>query len=195
MNMAYSTDAKEIPLTLVGAAGDVSTCPYLGWYRFKKCGIKTCKNFSARTQSGCLALDRESPTGNKIISDAELHLFKFSEDNVSTRLVSLKRKKAINRVKCILALRGFIEHLQTEYGDSSATRRAFSDPMLQEAEGSYPLKVKRVGFENWMWPFLVSKREYKLFAQRGRGEASTFTIQDLLDVSLSKLEGLRKAVP
>jgi hypothetical protein len=192
MNMATHI-GKDIPLTLA-VEEPVSTCPYRSWYRFKTCNIKTCKNYTSRTATKCLALDRESPTGNKIISDAELHLFKFSEMGVSTRLVSHKRKKAVTRVKQLLALSHFLEHVQRTYGSTSAEARVFKDPELQDMESQYPLKVKRLHFENWMWPFLISRREYKVFASRGTGEASEFTVMDLLDIPQSKLEGLRKIV-
>ena len=172
--------------------GEINTCTYIEWYRFKRCVITSCKNHSIKTQTGCLAIDREAPTGNKAISDAELHLFKFSADNVSTRLVSMKRKKAITRVKGILALHGFIEYLRTKFSGTSCVRMSFEREELVSLESVYPLKIKRLGFENWMWPLIVSKREYKLFANRGRGEATSFEVHDLLEIEKGRLDALKK---
>lgn len=192
MNMAAAIEPhKLIPVTLV--EGETRQCPYVSWFRFKTCTIKTCKNFTDKTASKCLAIDREAPTGNKVISDAEIHLFKFHNDNVSTRLVSMRRKKAVDRVKCILALHGFIEHLKAKY-TGEERKGWFIHPLLTETRAKYPLKIKRLGFENWMWPFIVSKREYKLFANHGRGECAEFGIHELLAVEQQELEQLRKAI-
>lgn len=191
MNMA-AHETKLIPVTLEDSG--IKTCPNVGWYQFKSCTVKTCKNYTDRTESRCLALDREAPVGTKIISDSELHLFKFPKDGVSTRLVSMKRKRAISRVKCILALHGFIEYLQDKYGSTQHAAVVCNRAVLLDAESRYPLKVKRLEFENWMWQFIMSEAEYAEFASQGPGECAAFGLHELLDMKVEALEDLRYAV-
>ncbi len=193
MNMAAGFTANGlIPIRLVnGGEEELNTCVYVGWYRFKRCGIKTCKNYTSRTENGCLALDRQAPIGNKIISDSELNLFKFHEDGISTRAASQKRKKAVNRVKGILALRGYIEHIHQKYRISLNSELRFTDPLLLGARKVYPLKVKRLGFKNWMWPLLLNEREYKAFAEKKGGEIAQIALHELLDVTPQRLEEYR----
>jgi len=193
MNMAADFTANGlIPITLVnGGEQSLNTCVYVGWYRFKRCGIKTCKNYTSKTQNGCLAIDRQAPVGNKVISDAELNLFKFHEDGISTRAASQKRKKAINRVKSILVLRSYLEHIDSKYRNSMSVDLSFKDPVLRDARRAYPLKVKRLRFKNWMWPILLNEREYKAFAEKTGGEVTQIALHELLDVLPQRLEEYR----
>lgn len=190
MNMPAAIDKDS--LIEVKLVDEVNTCPYVDWYKFKTCGVKTCKNWTSKTKSHCLAIDREAPTGNKVISDAEIHLFKFHKDGVSTRLVSMRRKKAVGKVKCILALHGFIEYIRTEH--SAQRSKVFKHDLISEAEKSYPLKIKRLGFQNWMWAVMTSKKHYKLFASTGRGECAAFGLHELLDMDQQTVENLRRVV-
>lgn len=194
MNMAVPDSAKSklIPVVL-----DESTnrCPYIGWYRFKECNITTCKNFTTKTASRCLGIDRKAPSGNKVISDAELHLFKFPEDDVSTRLVSMRRKRAITKVKCILSLNGYLNHLRMKYEGTAEQSREYRAPAIGVAESSYPLKIGRLRFKNWMWKLLLSEKEYAAFAQSGGGgECLEFELHDLLSMTKEQLGVLRQVV-
>lgn len=192
MNMAVDTvsSSKLIPIELDSS----SQCPYIGWYRFQKCTISTCKNFSAKTRSSCLALDREAPVGNKIISDAELNLYKYPDAGVSTRLVSMRRKKAVARVKSMLALNGYIAHLRVKHGMTSEAAQEYRAPEIGVAESAYPLRVPQLQFKNWMWKLLISDKEYEAFTMIGGGECADIELHDLLSMTRDDLESLRQVV-
>lgn len=193
MNMLAQPDTtRMIPVTL--DQGEANQCPYVSWFRFQKCTIRSCKNFSTKTKSCCLAIDREAPTGNKIISDAEIHLFKYPNDGVSTRHVSMKRKKAVDRVKCMLMLHSFIVHIKGKYGSSSEVEREHFDPAIGVAESAYPLRIPRLQFKNWMWTRLLSETEFALFLKDSQGECAEFGMHDLLSMSEDGLRSLRQVV-
>lgn len=165
----------------------VHTCIYVEAYQFNECTIRTCKNFTDVTASKCLAIDRVQPVGNKIISDAELHLYKYSADKVSTRLISIKRKKAITRVKAILILHSLLEYIRDNYKPKD---RVYNTKLIEKLENEYPLKVSKLQFYNWMWPYLTSKKVWKKFAKLKGGECSDFKIYMLLNLTKSKYDTL-----
>ena len=167
----------------------VHSCVYVEGYRFYECVIKTCKNFTDVTKTKCLAIDRVQPVGNKIISDAELHLYKFTDTRVSTRLVSIKRKKAVTRVKAILILNSLIEFIRENYKPGE---KAYSGKMVEKLELDYPLRIRKLQFYNWMWPYLTSKKVYKKFVTKKGGECSTFKVHMLLNLTRMKYETLIK---
>lgn len=170
-----------------------NTCPYVEWYKFGKCEVTTCKNHTTKTKTSCLALDRQAPTGNKIISDAEIHLFKFAEDNVSTRLVALKRKRAVTRVKSVLILKSYIEYLEQKYSKTETWKR-YKSELTVRYEARYPLKIKKLRFQNWMWPYFISKTEYKAFTSKNGGECLEIDLQVLLELTSRKIEALRSSI-
>jgi hypothetical protein len=165
----------------------VHTCIYIESFQFHECTIKSCKNFTDVTASKCLAIDRVQPVGNKIISDAELHLYKYSADKVSTRLISMKRKKAITRVKAILILHSLLEYIRDNYKPKGI---AYNTKLVSKLESDYPLKVSKLQFYNWMWPYLTSKKVWKKFSKLKGGECSDFKIYMLLNLTKSKYDTL-----
>ena len=181
---------KLIPLQLLPEGAN--RCPYQQWFVFKKCTIKSCKNWSPKTASSCLAIDREQPTGSKAISDSEIHLFKFAHEVISTRMVSLRRKKAVNRVKCILTLKAFLEYLESNCCLEDR-QLVFKAEQLQLRESEYPLKVRRLQFKNWMWPLVVSEEHYSRFKRSSRdGEMNEFGLAELLCVSDQNLSDMKE---
>lgn len=170
----------------------IKACVYIPQYMFRACTIKTCKNYTAITSSRCLAIDRVQPIGNKIISDSELHLFKFSEAGVTSRLISIKRKKAVFRVKAILVLYSYLQYIKEHY---KPTGELFRGKHIEKAEVSYPLKVRKLGFRNWMWRFMVDPEVYAKFTKKKEGECSTFKVHMLLDVTAMKFENLLAQIP
>lgn len=167
----------------------VYTCVYVEQFKFHECTIKSCKNYTDVTTTKCLAIDRVQPVGNKIISDAELHLYKFSKEKVSTRLISIKRKKAIMRVKGILILHSFIEYIRDNHKPKGF---AYSTKTIEKLESDYPLKVSKLQFYNWMWPYLTSKKVWRKFAKKKGGECHTFKVYMLLNLTRIKYESLLK---
>lgn len=194
-NIASSTalSGKAIPVVLDGEPG-VNQCPYIDWFRFSQCTIKTCKNYSEKTKTRCLGIDREVPVSNKIISDAEIHLFKFSHESVSTRLVSMRRKKAVARVKLMLTLHGYISWIAAKYGSSAEANREWHAPQLGVVESAYPLKVRHLGFKNWMWRALLNEKEFAKFTSERAGECSEIGITDLLNIDAENLNDLRRVI-
>lgn len=165
---------------------DVHTCPYVPWYQFLRCRIATCKNYNTLTPCRCLGIDRVKPEGTKIISDAEIHLYKFKGTGISTKVVQLKRKRATLRVKAILTLREFIQYIKDTYKGGAV----WSTPSIRSLESSYPLKLSLLQWENWMWEYLLDETVWKEFLGRQDGECRDLNLHNLLAVSLSKYEKL-----
>ncbi len=189
MATASATAVPEAKIDL--SALKTQQCVYIDWYKFKQCTIRTCKNYSSGTVTRCLAIDRVQPMGNKIISDAELHLFKFPGTGVSTRLISIKRKKAVTRVKCILILQKFIEYIRLYH---EPDERYWSGKLVERLELDYPLRVMRLGYMNWMLPYLTSRKTYAKFASKNGGECEAFKIHTLLGMTEMKFKALRKSI-
>lgn len=139
------------------------TCPIVEDYLFKLCDIRTCKNFSEVTDCRCLALDRVSTTGAKIISDAELNLFKFSSKKVSTRLISMKRKQAVDRVKCLLILKKYIDFIIDRYEQQGEDSPFIKGRYIQRAQTLYPLSTRKLRWKNWMWHYLTDSVVHEEF--------------------------------
>lgn len=169
----------------------VQDCPYIEWYKFRQCTIKTCRNFTSATSSRCLAIDRVQPIGNKVISDAELHLFKFPDSGVSTRFISIKRKKAVLRVKSILILHAFIDFIKQNY---KPDERYWSNKLVERLELEYPLRILKLGYMNWMLPYVTSKKVYEKFAAKKGGECGLFKPNMLLCMTEMKFKALRKSL-
>lgn len=165
----------------------IHSCIYVENFQFHECTIKSCKNFTDVTTSKCLAIDRVQPVGNKIISDAELHLYKYSADKVSTRLISIKRKKAITRVKAILILHSLLEYIRDNYKPKD---RVYNTELVEKIESDYPLKIGKLQFYNWMWPYLTSKKVWKKFSKLKGGECADFKIYMLLNLTKAKYDTL-----
>jgi hypothetical protein len=182
-----SEERRVIPV--FPADQKVNSCIYVEGFKFYECTIRTCKNYTEVTKHKCLAIDRVQPIGNKIISDAELHLYKFSGVKVSTRLVSIKRKKAIMRVKAILILNSLVEYIRENY---KPKEKSYSGKMVEKLEEEYPLRIRKLQFQNWMWPYLTSKKVYKKFVKKKGGEVSQFPVHALLNLTRMKYETLIK---
>lgn len=165
---------------------DTVQCPLVDWYQFKKCTIKTCKNHTSITKHGCLEIDRKKPDGLKYISDAELNLYKMGTHGISTRLVQVHRKAALHSVKAILILREYIEYI----GANFTAGGVFKTPEVLLLEQQYPLKVARLGWQNWMWEYLLDEKLWRTFAEKGSGECGEFHIYQLLSIKLSRFEKL-----
>ena len=167
-----------------------NTCLYVEWYKFHKCEIRTCKNFTSITRTSCLALDRVNPSGVRAITDAELHMYKYPEAKVSTRLIALKRKAAVDRVKAMLVLRELIEFIR----EKNHVGQSVETPATIKLESLYPLKVKKLKFESWMWPHIVSTKTYEEFLSRQSGECSQIYLHQLLNITAMKFDALARSL-
>ena len=174
------------------SAHQVQTCVYVPAFKFKKCDIRSCKNWSEVTKASCLAIDRAQPVGNKIISDAEIHLFKFDKAGVTGRLVAAKRKRAVSRVKSILTLHAYINWIRAKFKPTEP--KFYRGKYIERAELEYPLKVSRVGFKNWMWPHLVDTDVYKQFLGKKEGDCTEIELHHMLDMTDLKFSVLAEQV-
>jgi hypothetical protein len=165
---------------------DPVTCPLVDWFKFHKCTLKTCKNFTIQTQHHCLEIDRKKPEGTKIISDAELNFYKLSDRQISTRLVQIHRKNAVLDVKMILVLKAFIEYIEENFEGGGR----FNKPEMLMAENTYPLNISRLGWRNWMWEYLLDEAVWRKFADRTGGECAEFSVHQMLNIKLGKYEKL-----
>lgn len=161
-------------------------CPYVDWYKFNVCAITSCKNYTEETERRCIALDRVRPEGTKVISDAEIHLYKLNNKGLGGRIVQIKRKKAVDRVKCILILHKFISFLRLNKEEGGV----FNTPLIQELETLYPLKIRKLGFKNWMWEYLLDAKTWEEFLKDADGDCREYTVQQLLACKPLKFERL-----
>jgi hypothetical protein len=164
----------------------VAQCLYVSWYKFHKCTIKTCKNYTEMTEHQCLGVDRIKAEGAKIISDAEIHLYKFSKDGISTRLVQLRRKTATTRVQCMMILKEYLEYIRA----NKPSGGVFTSTELLAAEKSYPLKVSRLGWQNWMWEYFLDKEVWASFRATKTADLSSISFDQLLCMKVSKYKKL-----
>lgn len=170
----------------------VQTCVYVPVYKFKKCDIRSCKNWSEVTKTSCLAVDRAQPVGNKVISDAEIHLFKFNNTGVTGRLVAAKRKRAVTRIKSILTLHAYITWIHSKFQPEE--HKFYRGKYIERAEFEYPLKISRIGFKNWMWPHIVNKDVYKQFLGKKEGDCTEIELHHMLDMTDLKFNTLAEQV-
>lgn len=161
-------------------------CPLVPWYKHHECDIRTCKNYTTETEHHCLELDRRKPEGTKQFSDAELNLYKFRSRKISTRLVQIHRKNAVQAVKAILILHKFIEWLADNYKEGAT----FDHPDMQLLEKESPLKIKRLGWKNWMWEYILDDKVWIKFSGKADGECKEFEIHQLLGIKLGRFEEL-----
>ncbi len=164
-----------------------NSCQFINWYKFKKCVVGSCKNYSLKVPSRCIAIDRKPPEGNKIISDEELRFFKFKDNEMCTRLVSLKRKKAVQRIKCMLILKEFIEFIR----DNRSVLNVDLSPRHIEWEREYPLKIRMLGFQRWMWGYLLDEEEYKEFTKGKAGECKEVELYEILAMTRAQFDKLK----
>jgi hypothetical protein len=172
---------KEITVVL-----KVVRCPLVDWYELTQCQITTCKNHTNETEHCCLEIDRKKPEGTKQFSDAELNLYKFKGRKISTRLVQIHRKNAVQSVKSILVLRKFIEWIADSYKPGAK----FNNPDMKQIERSYPLRIKRLGWKNWMWEYVLDDQAWTKFSSKTEGECSSFEVYNLLGIKLGRYEEL-----
>lgn len=194
--MDYSSSNSEVEEIVEGS----NQCPLVEWYRFKQCTIATCKNFSTKCKSNCMQLDRIEPKGTKVISDAELHLYKFPDEAVSTRLIALRRKKAVSQVKNILILKHFIAYLKEVQVKASKINLKYESDLIDRYKNKYPFKIKRLGFEDWMWPFITDEVVFSTYKTRAHAkrdptnELSLVTLKDILSITEPRLIALRDSI-
>ena len=163
------------------------SCPIVTWYHFHRCDIKSCKNHTTETKHCCLELDRKKPEGAKQFSDAELNLYKYKHRQISTRLVQVHRKNAVQSVKRILILHKFIVWISENFEPSGSP---FTYVGMRKLEQRYPLRIRRLGWRNWMWEYVLDESIWARFTKVYEGECSGFNVHQLLGIKLERFESL-----
>ena len=164
----------------------VHSCIYEEWYKFVKCEVSTCKNHTTLTRSNCLAVDRIRPEGTKIISDAELNLYKFAGQGLSVRFVQMKRKFAVDRIVAMMVLKEYIEYIRITYKSGGV----FNTESMLKAETMYPLKIRKLGFENWMWEHLLDEDVWKKFCDKKQVKTENISIRIILAMKIKTFNRL-----
>ena len=133
-------------------------CPLVEWYSFKvACTIKTCKNNTIRLSTGCLGLEHRFAAGDKIITDSEILLYKFYRTPINARGVAALRKKTLTQVKHTLVLSEFIEYLDETIAENDKVFVYLpgTSKAVDKAIAKSPLRFKRLGYKQWMLPYLT----------------------------------------
>lgn len=150
-------------------AEQVNDCPLVDWYKFKgKCPIRTCKNHTERLKTGCLGLEHKFSSGDKVITDSELLIYKFPKQRMTSRSVSSLRKKTLNQVKYSMVLSEFIQYLEDSIPESD---RGFvyilgTDRYIDKALMKSPLRFRRLGYKQWMLPYLSHPGYWNAFVTK-----------------------------
>lgn len=182
-------------------SSEVQYCQYNKDYRFRQCGITTCKNHTEVTPHKCLAIDRVSPNGAKLITDVELHHYKLPDANISTKYVSIRRKEAMKRCSAVLTLLKFIEFISEKYKNkkdaASKKMESVNEEKIVRCQSSYPLNLPDLKFQPWMWNWLVSKKAFEEFKSKHGGKGGSIDElghHDLLDLTEARFAAVRKLV-
>lgn len=151
-----------VELTVGLPAVELKTCPQVSWFKFRThCTINTCKYHSERLISKCMQIDARIETSN--FTDSELLYYKFSDRKITVRSVATKRKQACNRVRNILILNTYIEYIRENHSPTGLdyTKNKYVSRLLS----TYPLKIKKLRFEQWMLPYMFSMKVFNKFRQ------------------------------
>lgn len=150
-------------------AKQVNDCPLVEWFTFKgKCPIRTCKNHTERLSTGCLGIEYKFSSGDKVITDSELLIYKFPGQKMTSRSVSSLRKKTLNQVKYCMVLNEFIQYLEEVVQEQNKNfiyikgTNKYIDKVLEKS----PLRFKRLGYKQWMLPYLADLEYWKDFVAK-----------------------------
>jgi hypothetical protein len=161
-------------------------CRYIENFKFHTCCLKRCKNYSETVSSKCLAIERVESTSDKPISDAELLHYKMKSEGVQLRMVSIRRKEAVDRVKSTFILEKFIQYIDQNFEPHADFKNR---AIFEELEDKLPLRSKMLKFEHWMW-FYFTAETYLKFSDILKGETSSYGIDNLLWLNKSQSKRL-----
>ena len=123
-----------------------------------------------------------------MISDAEINLYRL-DSKENTRHVQVRRKRAIRKVKSILILREFVEFIRTNHTEGGV----WTGTNVHKLEASYPLRLTKLGWKNWMWEYFLDAEVWDKFCSTTKGgECSEFGLHTLLSTKLETIAALYK---
>jgi hypothetical protein len=98
----------------------------------------------------------------------------------------MRRKNATDRVRNLLVLHAFIEHIR----ENKESGGVFMTPSLTRMERRYPLRIRKLNWQNWMWEYLLDDATWKSFRTGKSKELAEIGLDQLLCIKLTKLEKL-----
>lgn len=145
---------------------DVKQCPTVDWFLFKqKCPITTCKYHNTQTTHCCMAIDHKFPSGDRIISDSELLVYKFAGENTDVRSIAAMRKRGLTDIRFTVILYHFIEYIRSNYIKDKYKFVYYkgTNQLLDKLFARSNLRFKKLGFESWMLPLVVDDAIWTAF--------------------------------
>lgn len=173
-------------------------CVYVSWFHFqKKCSITTCKYHSLVVPTRCIAIHHHQSV-NKPFTDDELRYYKFPH-TTSLKMVSIKRKKAINDAKMLLALYNYLTYLEgllPHFQENHPLPGNWEVSLqLTTFVASFPLHLaqkKYLPFVVEMLPLLLDEEIYQSYLVSVNGEAKSYTLFNLLSLTVTRLQLLAR---
>lgn len=148
------------------------TCPYYENYKFSECCNQKCKNWTDKTKTKCLSIDRKPPDGIKFISDTEICYYK---NGSSVRTTQYQRKQALERIIAILILKDFISYLDMNYTE----KRDLS--YKSDLDNVFPFNEKSLNWKPYLRP-LLKEREFTKYKKHKMGKVLSFTLYHIIDI-------------
>lgn len=169
-------------------------CPIVNWYEFYHCEIKTCKYYSKRLKSRCMKIERKETDGQKNISDAELHFYKFSESDL-IKTASSTRKQAVSRVRSMLILYKFVEYIRENFKSPFENQRCHYSETFLNAIDIYPLNVEELKIKTWMLFYIFDESVYHRFINSNKsGDVKAFNHEAALSMSKRQFFPLKNLI-
>lgn len=157
-------------------------------YKFNTCVIKTCKNFSPILSSGCMLIERkEVLTSEKVMTDHEIKYFK----NYKTiKEVTDIRKKAFDRVYCILIFDRYIDFCAKK--KKKSFEKSISDyKIIKRVLSKYPYKLKEFNLDFSTLSYMGDEEVYYEYSINGDcklcNEYSQTDVMKLSERTIQKL--------
>lgn len=104
--------------------------------------------------------------------------------------MSIKRKKAIDRVKGILVLNEYIAHLKATVPESERIVIDIPRRIYEKLEVMFPLKVRKLEFRRWMLRHLFDVKQYKEFIADNKrsDELEEIELHDIMCMTAMKFD-------
>ena len=166
---------------------DINQCTLVDWYRFKgRCEVKTCKFFTDKLNSGCLAIERKDTYGKKLLTDRELRYYKFGND-LPINAVSAHRKKMLINVKKVIALYYYIQYIQ----NNCQIQQIECDENMANLLTKFPLKLKKINVSPVLLANMLIESNFESYRKSVKLEED-FKLNDLFLIPLKKWNDLRQ---
>lgn len=165
----------------------IKQCPVNPDYRFKtKCTIKNCRMYTERTKNHCMEIDTLF-VGDKNISDKELVFYK--RPGMDLKDMTSLRKKAVNRVYAIIAMRAAIQYIEENKKEvvlNVELMPANIKNVFNKVLASKIFKVAELNLKPWMLAMLLDKN----YAEEFPTNLHSFQLHLLFLITPTELKNL-----